>query len=193
MIAAVRGRITASTPGRVCIETQSGFSVGVLVPVSGFSALQPGKEILLYTVLKIKDEDIVLYGFLDPGERRLFEKLIGVSGVGGKIAMSCISAFSDSEMAAAIEGGDVDKISSIPGIGKKTAQRIVLELTGKLEREKEAVDERVRLKEDIVSGLVNLGYPAKQVKEAANRAFKEHPETVSFEEMFKLLLRKINR
>ncbi|MCP5104526.1 MAG: Holliday junction branch migration protein RuvA, partial [bacterium] len=158
-----------------------------------FTAIKNEKEVLLYTVLRIKDELMVLYGFLTPREKTFFEKFIGISGVGGKTALSLISAFSPNDLVEAVNNGDTGKISSIPGIGKKTAQRIILELTGKLELEEEQVPETVQLRDDLISGLVNLGYPVKSVTDYVNKTLKEYPEAASFEEMFKLLLKKISK
>ena len=93
----------------------------------------------------------------------------------------------------AINNGDTGKISSIPGIGKKTAQRLILELTGKLELEEAPAAETVQLRDDLVSGLVNLGYPVKSVTEFVNKTLKENPDTTSFEELFKMLLKKISK
>ena len=134
----------------------------MLVPVSSFQHLRPHQDVLLHTVLKIKDEDVVVYGFLTLEEKALFEKLVAVSGIGGKTAMACVSALAPAEWLAAIAAADVAGISAIPGIGKKTAQRIILELTGKLGVEKEAPEASSRLGADLVSGLVNLGYRAQE-------------------------------
>jgi len=192
MIAAIQGRIFALSPGRVEVLTGSGLVVQVQVPVSSFPQLATETDILLYTVVKIKDEDIVVYGFVNQREKMIFERLLSVSGVGGKIALSCISAFAAPELINAINGGDVEKLSSIPGIGRKTAQRIILELTGKLELEKEEGDEQLRLKDDLISGLVNLGYPVKTARDKVGLMLKDHPQEKDFETLFKQLLRKMN-
>lgn len=193
MISAVRGRVFDISPGVVHVDTGSGMIFKVLVPVSAYTALKSEKEVLLHTVMRVKDDVMILYGFLAPREKMFFEKFISVSGVGGKTALSLISAFSVNELVEAINNGDTGKISSIPGIGKKTAQRLILELTGKLELEEEQVPETVQLRDDLISGLVNLGYPVKSVTDFVNKALKENPEAVSFEEMFKLLLKRISR
>jgi len=191
MIAAVKGKIFQLSPGRVAVDTGAGVVMQLVVPVSSFQLLRPGQEVLLHTVLKVKDEDIVVYGFLRPEERALFEKLVAVSGIGGKTAMACVSALSPDEWAAAVAGADVARISSIPGIGKKTAQRIVLELTGKLEVEKEAPEALSKLGADLVSGLVNLGYPLKGAREVVGRVLKENPGRNDFEGLFKIALKKV--
>ncbi len=193
MISAIKGKLFDISPGQVHVETGSGVILQVQVPVSAYSALKNEKEILLHTLLRIKDEQVILYGFLTLKEKAFFEKFIAVSGVGGKTALSLISAFSPKELVQAIDSGDTGKISSIPGIGKKTAQRIILELTGKLELEEEQVEETVALREDLVSGLVNLGYPVKGVTEMVNKMLKENPDTTSFEVLFKLGLKKISK
>ncbi len=193
MISAVRGRVFSITPGEVHIETPSGAIYRILIPVSNYSKLKDEKEVLLHTVLRVKEDQMVLYGFLTVKEKAFFQKFISISGIGGKIALSLISAFSTNELVEAINNGDIARISSIPGIGKKTAQRVILELTGKLELEEEQAEESVQLRENLVSGLVNLGYPAKAVKEVVDRTFKEHAGVDSFEELFKLALKKISK
>lgn len=193
MISAVRGLVFDISPGKVQVETDSGLILQVLIPVSSYTAIKNEKEVLLHTVLRVKEDQMVLYGFLTTKERAFFETFISISGVGGKTALSLISAFSANELVEAINNGDAAKISSIPGIGKKTAQRIILELTGKLELEEEEVAETVQLREDLISGLVNLGYPAKSVTGLVNKTLKEHPDTTSFEELFKLALKKISK
>jgi Holliday junction DNA helicase RuvA len=193
MISAIKGCVFDISPGQVHVETGSGVILQVLVPVSYYSTIKKEKEVLLYTVLRVKEDQVILYGFLTLKEKAFFEKFISISGVGGKTALSLISAFSANELVDAINNGDTSKISSIPGIGKKTAQRIILELTGKLELEEEQKGETVQLRDDLISGLVNLGYPVKPVTDRVNKTLKEHPETTSFEELFKLLLKKISR
>ncbi|MDQ1351590.1 MAG: holliday junction helicase RuvA [Acidobacteriota bacterium] len=193
MISAVKGRVFDISPGKVQLETGSGVILQIQVPVSSYTTIKNEKEVLLHTVLRIKEDLMVLYGFLSPKEKVFFEKFTAISGIGGKTALSLISAFSLNELVEAINNGDAAKISSIPGIGKKTAQRIILELTGKLELEEEQVAETVQMREDLVSGLVNLGYPAKSVTELVNKILKEYPDVVSFEELFKILLKKISK
>ena len=191
MIAAVRGKIFQLSPGRAAVETGSGVILQLAVPVSSFQRLRLGQEVLLHTVLKVKDEDIVIYGFLREEEKALFEKLVAVSGIGGKTAMACVSAIAPGEWRLVIAAADVARISAIPGIGKKTAQRIILELTGKLEAEPAAAEALTRLGADLVSGLVNLGYPPKAARETVQRVLKENPGREDFEGLFKAMLKKV--
>lgn len=195
MIAGIKGKIFDISPGEVFIDTGNGFIVRVLYPVSSYTRLKSEiDEILLYTVLRQREEESILYGFFSQREKLLFEKLISISGVGGKTALSFISAFSVRELIEAIDNGDVEKLVSIPGIGKKTAQRIVLELTGKLDLETEKIDDqRKQLKDDLISGLVNLGFHVKGVAQIVDRVIKENPEQKSFEAMLKNILRQIRK
>jgi Holliday junction DNA helicase RuvA len=193
MIAAVQGKISRLSPGRVAVATASGLILQLAVPVSSFQRLREDQDVLLHTVLKIKDEDVVLYGFLASEEKALFEKLLSVSGIGGKTAMACVSALTPGEWLAVVAAADVERISSIPGIGKKTAQRIILELTGKLGVEKETPEAGSRLASDLVSGLVNLGYALKSARETVGRVLKENPGRSDFEELFKITLKKVKQ
>lgn len=193
MIAAVQGKIFRLSPGRVAVATGSGLILQLAVPVSSFQRLHENQDVLLHTVLKIKDEDVVLYGFLSGEEKALFEKLLSVSGIGGKTAMACVSALAPAEWLAVVAAADVERISSIPGIGKKTAQRIILELTGKLGVEKEAPESGSRLASDLVSGLVNLGYALKNARETVSRVLKENPGRSDFEGLFKITLKKVKQ
>jgi Holliday junction DNA helicase RuvA len=191
MIAAVRGKVFQLSPGRAAVETGSGVILQLLVPVSSFQLLRPGQDVLLHTVLKVKDEDIVVYGFLDPEEKALFEKLVAVSGIGGKTAMASVSAIAPLEWRTVIAAADVARISAIPGIGKKTAQRLILELTGKLGLEDELPGADAQLRADLISGLANLGYPLKEAREAVGQALKEKRPAAGFEELFKAVMKKM--
>ena len=193
MISAIKGRVFAISPGLVHVETGSGLICQVSIPVSDYTVVKNREHVLLHTVLRVKEDQMILYGFLTVKEKAFFEKFISISGVGGKTALSLISAFSGNELVEAVNNGDAAKISSIPGIGKKTAQRIILELTGKLELEEEQVEETVQMREDLISGLTNLGYPAKSVKEMVNKTLRDNPESASFEDLFKLILKKISK
>ncbi|MCK4836096.1 MAG: Holliday junction branch migration protein RuvA [Candidatus Aminicenantes bacterium] len=194
MIAGVKGTICQISPGEVWVDTGCGFIVHVFYPVSSYSTLKNEKEILLHTVFRHKEEESYLYGFISLKEKTFFEKMISISGVGGKTALSFISAFSIPELTDAINSGDVSKLISIPGIGKKTAQRIILELTGKLDFEEDKMDDKmVKMKEDLVSGMVNLGFLSRSVTGTVEKMVKENPEETSFEVLFKRILKQIRK
>jgi len=193
MIAAIRGRIFTIQPGELDIDTGSGLILHVYCPVSSYSQLKDREEVTLHTVMRQKDDESVLYGFLTPREKLFFTKLIAISGVGGKTALSFMSTFSLSELAAAIEDGDLNKLSAIPGIGKKTAQRIILELTGKMKLPEENGGIESRLKDELISGLIHLGYPQRSAAQCVAEVLKEGPQQAPFEDLFKKALKRLSQ
>lgn len=194
MISAIIGTPFKILPGEIHIKTHGGVIYRVLYPVSEYSKLKKIEEVLLYTVFRIKDDKATLFGFLDQKEKELFEKMISISGVGGKTALSFMSAFSFDELSEAINNGDTVKLTSIPGVGKKTAQLIILKLTGKLDFKLVDVDdELVVLKEDLISALENLGYSKKNVKKIVNENIKNEDKSKSFEEAFRLILKRVQK
>lgn len=194
MITAVKGTVFGITPGEVSVMTASGIVYKVLCPVSSYSEIRGKESLTLHTVLKHKDEELILYGFLTVKERFFFEKMISISGVGGKTALSFISAFTVREFAELVEAADVTKLSSVPGIGKKTAQRLVLELTGKLDYDgDDEQEEGTNLREELISGLVNLGYPESKVKPAVKKIMSDEPADSGFEDLFKKIIKKVSR
>jgi len=192
MIYALRGKVLDKMPGHIYLDCGGGIILDVYAPLSYFSSLKAGQEIMLYTVLKIKDEDPQIYGFLSEKEKEFFLRMISISGIGSKTALLIISAFSIKEFVISLENSDVTKLSSIPGIGKKTAQRIILELSGKIRFEDDELSEDSKLRNDLVSALVNLGYPHKGVKAAVEEVLRDDQTDKSFESMFKLILKKIS-
>lgn len=194
MIAAVKGTVFRIQPGVVYIETGNGFIVRIFYPVSSYSQIKNEKNVLLHTVFRQKEEESILYGFLSVKEKDFFEKLISITGVGGKTGLSFISAFSNTELTDAINRGDLNKLVSIPGIGKKTAQRIILELTGKLDFDEDELDDaRLKMKGDLISGLVNLGFTSRSISGYIDSIIKENPKETSFEILFKKVLKKISK
>src|ERR1700736_773489 len=132
MIAHLRGKLLAKHPNQAIVETGGvGYDVTITVPT--FSDLPaPGNEISLHIHTHVREDLIALYGFLRASEKHLFEKLISVSGIGPKLAITILSGMAADEMVNAIRGNDVARLTRIPGIGKKTAERMVLELRDKM-------------------------------------------------------------
>jgi len=192
MIFAVNGKVVNKSPGHIFLDTGNGIVLDVFTPVSYFSNIKTDETITLYTIMKIKDEDPQIYGFLSEKEKEFFLKMISISGIGSKTALLIISAFSINEFVIMLENSDVTRLSSIPGIGKKTAQRIILELSGKIRFEDDETSKESKVKNDLVSALVNLGYPHKGVKSAVEDIMREDPSDQSFESLFKLILKKIS-
>ena len=162
MIAYLRGRLLAKHPNQAIIET-GGVGYDVTISVPTFSGLPgAGGEVALHIHTHVREEIIALYGFLQSAEKTLFEKLITVSCIGPKLASTILSGLGADEMVNEIRGNDVARLTRIPGIGKKTAERMVLELRDKLPVEKageiSAMPSMSAVEADVLSALVNLGY-----------------------------------
>lgn len=184
MIAHLRGRLLAKHPNQAIVET-GGVGYDVTISVPTFSDLPGvGSEVTLHIHTHVREDVIALYGFLRAGEKQLFEKLITVSGIGPKLAITILSGMAADEMIAAIRGNDLARLTRIPGIGKKTAERLVLELRDKLPvagGETPVVSGRSAVEEDVLSALVNLGYQRAAAEKAVGAAGKNG----SFEVMFR--------
>ena len=170
MIAQLRGTLAHAGPGSVVVDVGG---VGYLVTVSArhLEALPAvGQEVRLYTTMAVREDAIVLYGFSHPEERELFGLLIGVSGVGAKMAMGLLSALSVPDIVSAVVSGDVRRLATAPGVGKKTAERLGLELREKLAQWRPLLTERPRRAhrpdEEVEGALLALGYGEDEVDEA---------------------------
>jgi holliday junction DNA helicase RuvA len=168
MIAHLRGKLIAKHPNQAIVET-GGVGYDVIISVPTFSELPAaGREVALFIHTHVREDAIALFGFLRAEEKQLFEKLISVSGIGPKLAITILSGMPTPEMVSAIRGNEVARLTRIPGIGKKTAERMVLELRDKLEGFGAAptAPAATPAEEDVLSALVNLGYQ----RAAAERA-----------------------
>lgn len=195
MIAHLRGILLEKHPNQAIVEAQ-GVGYDVAIPISTFTALpSPGEEVRLKIHTVVREDSIQLFGFLTAEEKALFEKLITVSGVGPKLALTVLSGIAAPQLAEVIRAADIQKLTRVPGIGRKTAERIVLELRDK-------VDEGLRRaagaagapavilsqeEADVVSALVNLGAQRAAAETAARRAAQELGG-VGFEALFRRAL-----
>lgn len=191
MIAHLRGKLIARHPNQVIVET-GGVGYDVVISVPTFSELpSPGSEISLHIHTHVREDQLALYGFLRPEEKQLFEKLITVSGIGPKLAITILSGMAADEMVNAIRGNDIARLTKIPGIGKKTAERMVLELRDKLPAAstelKEVVPSLSAVQEDVLSALLNLGYQ----RSVADKALAAIEKNGSFDAMFRRALAAI--
>ena len=162
MIAHLRGKLLAKHPNQAIVEA-AGVGYDVTISVPTFSDLPaPGSEVALHIHTHVREDALALYGFLRPSEKLLFEKLLTVSGIGPKLAITILSGMAADEMVGAIRGNDVARLTRIPGIGKKTAERMVLELRDKLPQAAPTAITTAppvsAMEEDVLSALVNLGY-----------------------------------
>src|ERR1700723_3198430 len=179
MIAPLRGRLLSKTPNQAIVEC-AGVGYDVTISVTTFSALPSvGAEASLHIHTHVREDQIALFGFADTREKRLFEKLLTISGIGPKLAITVLSGISTERLVTAIRGGDHATLTRIPGIGKKTAERGVLELKDKLDDMAGftvATDAKPSLgatAEDVLSALVNLGYARPIAQKAVESASKQ--------------------
>jgi holliday junction DNA helicase RuvA len=161
MIAHLRGKLISKHPNQAIVEA-GGVGYDVTISVPTFSELPAlNSEVAFFVHTHVREDALALFGFLRAQEKQLFEKLLSVSGIGPKLAITILSGMPADAMVAAIKGNNVAALTRIPGIGKKTAERMVLELRDKLEAfgiAAEAAPATSPVEEDVISALVNLGY-----------------------------------
>jgi|SRR5262252_1395965 len=189
MIAHLRGTLLAKHPNQVVVETH-GVGYEVMISIPTFSELPAaGAEVALHIHTHVREDALSLYGFLRLGEKHLFEKLLTVSGIGPKLAITILSGMAADEMVGAIRSGDLPRLTRIPGIGKKTAERMVLELRDKLPAGTGAVDLTTPaaspIEEDVVSALVNLGYQRAAAEKGLQVAMRNAKNPASFDALFR--------
>src|SRR5215510_3396140 len=169
MIAHLRGKLAQKDPSRVIVDV-NGVGYEVFVPLTTFSALpETGSDISIDVHTHVREDVIALYGFSSRRERMIFEKLMTISGIGPKLAVSILSGGSVEDLVGAIRRGDLARLTAIPGVGKKTAERIVLELKDKLQDFAEA-QPKSSVEADVLSALENLGYNRALAEGALRRA-----------------------
>ncbi len=196
MIAFLRGKLLEKHPNQIILET-GGVGYDVVIPISTFSVLpDAGAEVQLRIYTHVREDIIALFGFLTPQEKTIFEKLISVSGIGPKLAITVLSGLATPDLISAIRSGQVDQLVRIPGVGKKTAERIVLELKDKLEGVAAGPAAAVAqppaarlgaLEQDVLSALLNLGCKS-AAAEAAVRQAKLAGAPEEFEPLFRKAL-----
>jgi Holliday junction DNA helicase RuvA len=179
MIGQLRGRLTDKRPNQVLVDV-GGVGYLVQVPLSTYAALgELHTEVTLLIHTHVREDALSLYGFLSSREKHFFEMLLSASGVGPSLALKILSGMSVEELVPAIRGGDLARLTKIPGVGRKTAERIVVELKDKLdavtvEVERPAASSPAGIEADVVSALVNLGYEARAAKGAVAEARREN-------------------
>ena len=200
MIAALTGRLATKAPTLVTLDVQ-GVGYEVFIPLSTFYALPDLDDRLSLNVhTHLREDAIQLFGFLTRQEKDAFVLLIGVSGIGPKLAMSVLSALSVPDFVSAVQAGDVEKLATVPGIGQKSAGRIALELKDKVQRLGPPVsasetlrsqDDRDVVREDALSALVNLGYRAVEIKEVLKRVALTASAPLSLKELIREALKDL--
>ncbi len=193
MIAQLRGVLIEKHPNQAIVEA-GGVGYDVTIPVSTFTHLpDAGAEVRLRIHTHVREDALSLYGFLTPDEKALFEKLIGVSGIGPTLAVKVLSGVTAVDLVNAIRRSEVERLVRIPGVGKKTAERMVLELRDKLpavtgeEPPSSSAETLAPVEQDVLSALLNLGCARPQA-EAAVRKAKAGGASTDFEPLFRRAL-----
>jgi len=198
MIAFLRGRVIDKHPNRLIVDVQ-GVGYEVHVPLSTYYEVgEEGAEVSLRVHTHVREDALQLYGFLSVLEQQVFERLIGISGIGPKLAVAVLSGIGPAELVGAVERGDIARLTAIPGVGRKTAERIVLELRDRLQQlavvpSAAGVGTTVpadRLRDDLISALLNLGYHRPLAERAADSTLTSSDD-LTFERALKRALREL--
>jgi Holliday junction DNA helicase RuvA len=191
MIAHLRGKLAQKDPARVIVDV-NGVGYEVFVPLTTFAALpEAGSEVSIDIHTHVREDLIALYGFSTRRERTIFEKLMTISGIGPKLAVTILSGGSVEDLVTAIKRSDLARLTAIPGVGKKTAERIVLELKDKL-RDFAEGPARSTVEVDVLSALENLGYN-RGVSEAALARATNGDGSAPFDVLFKRSLQILTK
>lgn len=192
MIAYLKGILLRKSPNQVVIDT-GGVGYCAAIPVSTFLRLgEEGTTVTLFIHTHLSDDALSLYGFGSLEERDMFLKLIGISGIGPKLAMNILSGIEPGDLAEAVRRTDVARISLVPGIGKKTALRIAMELQDKIEKKEKVLAARgSEHREDLVSALMNMGFRRKEVERIVDLSVAAHPPKTAFEKLLRDCLQRL--
>ncbi|HHW28302.1 MAG TPA: Holliday junction branch migration protein RuvA [Syntrophomonadaceae bacterium] len=196
MISYLRGHFRGVDEDRVILEVQ-GIGYEVAVPSTVLQKLpKNGEELELYTHLYVREDALQLYGFSTPQERAMFRVLITARGIGPRVALTILDKFPGDSLAAVLERGEVDSLLKVPGVGKKTAQRLILELKGKLPEsffndEEKTVEEQVD--SEVVQALLALGYSRQESLDVLRKIQPRSAEETSTEAVLRLALRELGK
>jgi holliday junction DNA helicase RuvA len=197
MIVHLRGRLLSKSPNEAVVEC-AGVGYGATISVATFTSFPAeGAETSLHIYTHVREDQLALFGFADTQEKRLFEKLLTISGIGPKLAITVLSGIAADRLVTAIRSGDHATLTRIPGIGKKTAERVVLELKDKLDDMAVPVADASGVHhgpagDDVLSALVNLGYPRPIAQKAIETAVgKDAAAAQDFETLFRAAMAAI--
>jgi len=201
MIAYVSGKLVEKKPTEVVLDVQ-GLGYRILIPTSTYESLPAtGERATLYTHHHVREDAILLYGFAGKPERTLFETLIGVSGIGPKLALAVLSAMGPAELRDHIAGGDVRVLTNIPGVGRKTAERMIVELRDRMQALEligaeggsplsGGSDARAAARADALAALESLGYSRATAEKNLRKVLRDNPGLHAADEMVRLALRE---
>ena len=197
MIARIEGTLAEKVPGRLIVDVH-GVGYDVQVPLSTFYVVgDPGASVALRVHTHVREDVLALYGFATSLEQELFERLIAISGIGPKLALSVLSGIEPPDLVRAIKSQDVARLTQIPGVGKKTAERIGLELKDRLPQSLQAAADAAKpaapedqLRADLLSALLNLGYQRVAAEKAIDRELAGSANA-RFEDSLRSVLRSL--
>lgn len=193
MIARITGTLVHKSPTEIVVDNQ-GIGFQIHIPVSTFEKLgQPGDQVALFTYLHVREDALLLYGFVTEEERRLFRLLISVSGVGPKLAQGVLSGISTDLFEQAIHQGDVGTLNRIPGIGKKTAERLVLELKDKVGEGRISTQPGAGILpagDEVIKALISLGYRQTDAEKTVRQLILDN-QSADVETLLRLALRSM--
>lgn len=201
MIAALTGKLACKSPSHITLDVQ-GVGYELFIPLSTFYALPDVDQSLsLRVYTHLREDALQLFGFLTSREKDAFILLTGISGIGPKLALSVLSTLSVADLLTAIRAEDIDKLSTVPGIGKKSAARIALELKDKVERLQSlpaavaptSDDLSSQVHHDALSALVNLGYRAQEAKDIIKRITQSQPTPITLTDLIRETLKELAR
>ncbi len=199
MIGYLKGQLLSKKPNLVLLDVQ-GVGYEVHIPLTSFYDLPgQGSEVALKIHTHVREDALMLYGFCSQREKDLFLKLISISGIGPKVAIGILSGARVEELAQAIAEGDLARLTTIPGVGRKTAERVVLELKNQIApfllaeqaQQAQGASRMDGLEEDILSALVNLGYPRASAEKALSRVVASAECERTFEDLLRHTLRRL--
>ena len=196
MIAQLRGRLLRKQPQEVVLDV-GGVGYRVSIPLSTFYRLgEPGEDVNLLTHTHVREDTLALFGFVSPSEQALFERLIAVAGVGPRLAIAILSGIETPELVEALRTGDVARLTRIPGVGRKTAERLIVELREKMQGfslpgEAAPAPGQASPRDDVVSALVHLGYSRPEAERGVERALKDGGAG-RFEDLLRRTLRALS-
>jgi len=193
MIGYLKGKIISSKPTQIILDVNGvGYKVGI--SINTFEKIVDKEDVSLFIHTHVKEDSISLYGFFTESEKEMFELLISISGIGPKIALGLLSGISVESLKEAIEEGNIARITAVPGIGRKTAERLVLELKSKIEgiSAGEFTTVQPSIKSEAISALTTLGYNVKVAEKVARELLIEN-SNYALEDLIKKALANLNK
>lgn len=193
MIGYLTGKIISSKPTKIILDV-NGVGYNINISINTFEKISEKESVSLFIYTNVKEDSITLFGFYNEAEKEMFELLISVNGIGPKLGQSILSGIQVEDLRNAIQKGDVSRIISIPGIGRKTAERLMLELKSKVDNMDSSgeVFTSFSIKNQAVSALITLGYNIKTAENSVREILINNPE-IGLEDLIKQSLLLLNK